>query len=81
MNIETKEQALELVVKSIPYPEHIKDWDLSSEETSIRFTWRTENRFRFDFKYMSVEEVGNGVLSGTNITILLRELLKRAACQ
>jgi len=76
MEIKSKEQALELVIKAIPYPEQVSDWDLSSETTAIYFTWRKTNRFRFNYPYMSVDEVGNGVLIGSDISILLRKLLQ-----
>ena len=76
MEISTKEVAMEVVLKAIPYPEHLSDFDFTSEKTAIIFTWR-HNRFRLDIEYISVEEVGNGVLSGSNMSILLQELIKR----
>lgn len=61
--------------KCLPYPDQIKDLDFTTEETTIRFAWR-ETKFRIDI-IGSVEEVGDGVLIGSDICILLRELLKR----
>ena len=75
MLIETKEKAVELINKVVPYSQQIKDWDFTTEENAIRFEWRSDV-FRVDLTYCSVEEVGDGILSGSNIAILLTHLLK-----
>lgn len=72
----TKEELLTAVLKSLPYSDQITDLDFSTEETAIRLIWRKSNKFRIDING-GVEEVGNGVLIGSDISILFRELLKR----
>jgi len=69
-----KNEILNVVLATIPYPRQVCDIDLDAEDEAIRFTWRA-NRFRVD-KNLSVEEVGHGVLMGSDIAILLRELLR-----
>lgn len=78
MFFETKEKAIEAIVNALPYPQHISDWDLSIEN-EIRFTWRKDNRFRLDLQSGRVEEVGDGVLIGSDISILVTKLLKGVA--
>ena len=73
----TKDKAVELIYKAIPYSNHITKLDTTSEEKAIRFTWRGD-RFRFIIDYMSVEEVGNGILMGSNMAILMGSILKSA---
>ncbi len=75
--MKTAGEAIELLIKTVPYPEHITNLEISGENT-IRFTWRTSNRFRFDFKNMLIEEVDGCMLAGSNIAILLEKLLKDA---
>ena len=74
---ETKEQAIETIVNAFPYPKQIKDWDLTTEKDAVIFTWR-ENRFRMCLKYGRVEEVGDGVLIGSDIAILATHIIKIA---
>lgn len=69
-----KEEILEAVIKTLPYSNQIKNLDMSSEQGAIRFTWRG-NKFRIAMSGL-VEEVGDGVLSGTDICIIFQELLK-----
>lgn len=73
----TKDKAVELLYKAIPYSNHITKLDTISEDKAILFTWRGD-RFRFLIDYMSIEEVGNGVLMGSNISILMGAILKSA---
>lgn len=75
MLIQSKEKLIELINNSIPYPNQVKNWDFSSEDKAVRFEWRS-NKFRVDLDYCSVEEVGDGVLMGSDISILLTQLLK-----
>lgn len=76
--METKEQAIEIITKALPYPEHITDWDFSSSEDSVRFTWRG-NRFRVDLEYERAEEVKGIMLEGGDLAICVSELIKRQA--
>lgn len=64
---------LEAVIQKLPYPQQIKEIDVTSEERAIRFRWRG-----FHFRVsaaMSVETVGNGVLIGSDESILLQKIL------
>jgi hypothetical protein len=70
----TKSELLEAVIKALPYPQHITELDLSAED-SIRLVWRKSNKFRISLSGF-VEEVGDGVLIGSDISILFEALLK-----
>lgn len=76
MFFETKEKAVEAVIKGLPYPHQITDIDLTKEDGAIRFTWRKTNKFRLDLTFGSVEEVGDGILMGSDIAILAQALIK-----
>ena len=71
----TNDTLIGYVVKVIPYPDQIVDWDTTSELSAIRFTWRS-SRFRVAAN-LSVEEVDDCVLAGSNSAILLEALLKK----
>ena len=73
----TRDEAIELLYSSIHYPEHISNLD-TNEDGAIRFVWRTTSKFRFDFRDLAVETVGDGVLDGSNIAILLKHILGAA---
>ena len=68
------EKLLELIYSSLPYPEQVKDWDLTSDSEALRFTWR-DTRFRVT-KALFIEEVKEHFLYGTDLCILLQKLLK-----
>ena len=70
----SRDELLMLVLKALPYSEQIEDLDTIKEDC-IRFTWRS-HRFRVDQR-MNVETVGDGVLIGDSLSILLETLLKR----
>ena len=72
----TKEELLTAILKLLPYSDQITELDFSTEETAIRLIWRKSNKFRIGLSG-EVKEVGNGVLIGSDISILFRELLKR----
>jgi hypothetical protein len=72
----TRGQAVEVVVSALPDPGHIKDWDLSRED-SIRFRWRhCLYRFGFATSFI-VEEVDGVCLASTDRAELMEKLLKR----
>jgi len=75
MLVEKKESLVEIITGALPYPEQIGKWDWTSETDAVRFTWRG-NKFRVGMSHLSVEEVGNGVLIGSDISILLEKLIK-----
>ena len=69
----SNEKIIEAVLRSIPYPDQMRDFDLSNE-CSVRFTWRG-SRFRVsDTGY--AEESSNHCLSGSNASILLTALVQ-----
>lgn len=78
MTIDTQEKAVEAIVRAIPHPEQIKNWQFIKNSKSVDFEWRG-HRFRFGYDYMTVCEVNGGLLSTSNISILLRELIKVVA--
>lgn len=69
----TKSELLSKVIKIIPYPDQMTDFDLMLHD-QIRFTWRSV-RFRVSLSGM-VEEVNDGFLRGSNISLLLEALIK-----
>ena len=75
MLVEKKETLVELVNKAMPYSNQIEQWDFS-EDSAVRFIWRG-NKFRV-CQNLGVETVGNGVLIGSDISILLEKLIKLA---
>jgi hypothetical protein len=69
---------LNVILKGVPYPHQIQDVDLGGEDC-VRFTWRG-TRFRVSFNYYC-EEVGDGVLIGSDLSILLERALRLASFQ
>jgi len=72
-----KARTLELLLKAIPYPDHITRLDITTHKDAIQFTWRNDNTFRL-YTNLEVEEVEDGFLTINNISILLRNMIKRA---
>ncbi len=70
----TKSAIWERILQRLPYPDQIRAVDLT-HDTDVRFAWRGD-RFRVGSNF-DVDEVGDGVLIGSNISILLGALLKR----
>ena len=67
-------QRIENVLTAIPYPDQIRNINPEGKD-AIRFEWRgTEYRVSGD---CLVEEVGDGVLIGSDKCILLGELIKK----
>lgn len=71
----TNAQVLNVVVVAIPQPTHIRDIDLDSEKDAIRFTWRNV-RFRVTHNFGVSEVVGNVLMHGSELSILLGALLR-----
>lgn len=59
---------MEILIRAIPYPDHMRDFDISAD--SVEFTWRG-TRYRVT-KSFGVDEVGDGVLIGSDRAILVR---------
>lgn len=72
----TKEELFMAINKCLPYPAQISELDFSTEKDAIRLTWRKTNKFRISTNG-HVEEVSDGVLIGSDISIMFRELIKR----
>lgn len=70
----TKAKMLEAVLTEIPLPQQIREIDITSEENAVRFTWRDQ---RFRVQDQLVEEIVEGMRSGSNTAILLSALIKR----
>lgn len=70
----TKGEILQRVVKNLPYCEQMQDIDLDLPG-EIRFSWRG-SRYVVGMSG-NVEQVGDGVLIGSDICIVMKELFKR----
>lgn len=68
---------IEIVLAGIPYPEQIKNIDIDTESEAIRFTWRGV-RYRVSGSGF-VEEIGDGVLIGSDRAILMRHILQKTS--
>lgn len=71
----TKGELVSQIMKNIPYPNQVKDIDLDSISTAIFFTWRG-SKYRYSLGG-SIEEHKDGLLVGSDICIVMRELLNR----
>lgn len=72
----TKEELVTAIIQAIPYSDHISDLDFTTETNAVIFTWRKTNKFRVTISG-GVDEVGDGVLIGSDMAILVRELIKK----
>lgn len=70
-------QIIELLINAIPYPNQIKEIDITTEEDSVRFSWRN-SRYRVS-KTLSVDQIQNGCLIGSDEAILMRRCLEQSA--
>jgi len=65
---------LEKVIRAVPYPAQIKEIDLVSEDTAIRFRWRGDV-YRVS-ETLGVETCDRGCLVGSDIAILMQALIQ-----
>jgi hypothetical protein len=63
---------IELVIRALPYPEQVRN--LFVGETDIRFDWRGTS-YSIS-KMLHVEEVGDGVLIGSDKALLIQTCIK-----
>ena len=63
-----------LALSHIPYPTQVKNLEI--EENCIRFTWR-DNNFRASNNGF-VEEAKDGMLIGSDVSILMQRIIKTA---
>jgi hypothetical protein len=59
---------IELVIRALPYPSQIRDIEIAANY--VEFSWRGA-RYRVN-EVFGVDEVGDGVLVGTDRAILMR---------
>lgn len=64
---------IELIIIALPYPFQMRDIDIGADY--VRFTWRGA---RYHVTERGVEEVGDGVLIGSDRAILMRALIDSA---
>ena len=69
----TNSEIMDLVKKALPYSNQMTDTELD-EEKDFRFSWRGD-RFRIGDQ-LNVEQVDGGFLVGSNIAIIIEELIK-----
>lgn len=74
----TKGELMSVIVNAIPYPNHISDIDLNSENDAIRFSWRG-TRFRVTDSLSVGEVVGDCLVVSNNLIMVFEELLKCVA--
>ena len=67
--------ALDTVIARIPHPGQIRDTQVESDGTTVRFVWRG-SQFRIA-ENLFVEEMQPGLLVRSNLAIVLEALLKR----
>lgn len=72
----TKDQLIELIIKTLPWPQHISNIDSTLEQDAIRFDWRS-SRYRLT-TLLSVEEIQRGLLVSSSAAGLMSALLKLA---
>lgn len=70
----THAQGIEILKKSLPYPEQIKDIE-EAENGLLYFTWRFD-RYKVDLVYLGVEMVSNNILYGNDASILMTHLIR-----
>lgn len=61
MDLTTQEEAVELLIKALPDPKGLTNFNFR-EPSVVRFDYEG-NRYRFGFKYFLLEKVENGLLS------------------
>jgi hypothetical protein len=70
----TKDQLIELLFKSVPYPNQIKNIDTATED-AVYFTWRS-SRYKATCNPLSVMKLDVGCLVGDDASILMTQCLK-----
>lgn len=71
----TKDELVVRIFRRLPYSNQISKLDTESEADAIRFSWRGDG-FRVSVGGLSVEQVNDGTLSGSNLAILMEFLLR-----
>lgn len=74
MKIETTEQGVEILNKAIPYADQITNYKFLNED--IYFYWRSD-QFKLEISTGRIDQVDGACLVGSNIAIVMTELVKR----
>ena len=74
MLIKTKEKGFELLYRSIPYPDQIRNIDVSIDNV-IYFEWRSQ-KYKLDFQFCTVEKCTGVILVGDDCSILMTRCLR-----
>ncbi len=69
----TKETLVEVITKSLPYPNQITHWDFS-DKSAVTFWWRGNNLSVS--QSLDVNQVDGNVHSGSDLAIVMRTLLQ-----
>ena len=69
----TKEKIVELISKSLSYPEQITNWDFS-DKSAVTFWWRGNHLCVT--QSLDVNEIDGAVYRGSDLAITIRALLK-----
>lgn len=72
----TKGEIVTAIMQSMPYANQITDLDFESENDGVLFTWRKSKRFKISTTECMTWEVGDGVLSGGDMCILIEKIVK-----
>lgn len=72
----TQSQIIELLISALPYPNQIKNIELSHRSTEVRFEWRG-HKFSVT-ESLHVNEIEDSCLVGNDLSILLRQCLNQA---
>jgi len=77
----TIQDGINLLLRSIPNPNNIRVIELDKYDNTIRFEWFNK-KFRFELKYLSIEEMDPpGILSSNATTCLMEQLIKNHVIQ
>lgn len=74
MTIESQGKAVEFLINALPYPNQIKDIDLSYTH-AVYFTWRS-GRYKIELQTGSVDMVEGQMLIGNDTSMLIRRLIE-----
>jgi len=75
MKIQTTGKAIELLNRALPYPEQMKNIDLSNQNC-VCFDWRG-SRYKLDMETCGVMLSKGQFLEGDNSSLLMERLIKK----
>jgi len=74
MLISSKGKGIELLNRSLPYPEQMKNIDLD-KDGAIYFDWRS-GRYKLDLQFCRVDKSDGCTLLGDDASLLMSQCLK-----